>query len=276
MKKGNKPKQTKSRSGPGPRPHSQKPGKTKIKGDLYGFHAVREAWLNPVREITALYVTEQALKNFASVLQEGEGLNLQRPAPLKIDRHELDRAMPPGSVHQGLAIACVPLKEVFLQDVMIQAQSQPRSLLIMLDQVTDPHNVGAILRSACGLGADGVILQSRHAPEMTGALAKAACGALEHIPVIYETNLSRALEMLQEGGYFAYGLDERGEDAVEQVKPADKSVLVLGAEGAGIRPLIKDHCDQLIRLNMPGPLPSLNVSNAAAVALYNFVSRAGQ
>lgn len=141
--------------------------------------------------------------------------------------------------------------------------------LAILDQVTDPHNVGAILRSACAYGAKGLIMQSKHAPEMTGALAKAACGALEHVPVAFETNLSRAIEALQQAGYFVYGLDERGDD-IGQQNFAGKNVLVLGAEGPGIRRLVKEHCDVLIRLPMHGPMPSINVSNAAAVAFHEF------
>jgi 23S rRNA (guanosine2251-2'-O)-methyltransferase len=140
---------------------------------------------------------------------------------------------------------------------------------LMLDQVTDPHNVGAIISSACAFGAAGVVMQKKHAPALNGVLAKTACGAVEHVPVAFVTNLSRALEEFKEGGYFSYGLDERGEmDIGELGKKPGKCVLIMGAEGPGIRHLVKEHCDSLVRLPMHGPMPSINVSNAAAVALY--------
>jgi 23S rRNA (guanosine2251-2'-O)-methyltransferase len=138
----------------------------------------------------------------------------------------------------------------------------------MLDQVTDPHNVGAILRSACAFGAGGVIMQRRHAPELTGVLVKTASGAAEHIPVAYETNLSAALDTLRENGFTAIGLDERGEKILGDAVIPAKTVLVLGAEGDGMRPKVREHCDVLARLPTQGPIASLNVSNAAAVALF--------
>ena len=236
---------------------------------LYGFHAVREAWLNDERRIEALLITKQAAGGFEQTLREADKAGLNRPAPMIVDKQELEKALPRGAVHQGLALACAPLPEKDLQDIIIENQDEDSVCLAILDQVTDPHNVGAILRSACAYGAKGLIMQSKHAPEMTGALAKAACGALEHVPVAFETNLSRAIEALQQAGYFVYGLDERGDD-IGQQNFAGKNVLVLGAEGPGIRRLVKEHCDVLIRLPMHGPMPSINVSNAAAVAFHEF------
>ena len=242
------------------------------KPSLYGFHAVHEAWLNPQRDIQALYITPQAQKGFEETIKQAEQKNLQRPAPSVVDRQQLEKMLPKGAVHQGLALACRPLEDLFLQDLIIQAEARDRTVLLMLDQVTDPHNVGAIIRSACALGANGMIMQKKHAPELAGVLAKTASGAVEHLPVACETNLSRAIEDLKEHGFFVYGLDEHGAQSIADItpQPKEKIVLVLGAEGSGLRRLVKENCDALVRLPTREPIASLNVSNAAAIALYTF------
>lgn len=235
---------------------------------LFGTHAVTEAWLNKARACETLYVTAQSLNGFQDTLHKAEQTGLKRPAPTIIDKEQMDKILPQGAVHQGLALACNNLPEHSLKDLLILSKDEPNSLFLILDQVTDPHNVGAILRSACAFGAAGMIMQRKHAPELNGVLAKTACGAIEHVPVAYETNLSRTIEELQENGFFVYGLDERGEQEIGQIKPGGKTVLVLGAEGPGMRRLVTEKCDALVRLPMHGPMPSINVSNAAAVALY--------
>ena len=233
----------------------------KLKIDLFGVHAAVAAWQNPKRHIHALYITDEALKGFD--LRSPA----KRPAPTIVSKEELERALPQGTVHQGIALCAQDLEELDVQDSIIQEEKKEKSVFLMLDQVTDPHNVGAILRSACAFGAAGMILQRKHAPGLTGILAKTACGAVEHVPVAYETNLTRALEKLQDAGYFAIGLDERGED-IAALPEYSKAVLVLGAEGPGLRRLVREQCDALACLPMRGPMPSINVSNAAAVALY--------
>lgn len=259
--KGHRPKHHgKPHGKPQGRPQDKDKGK-RLKIDLFGTHAVRAAWDNPKRHVHALYATDNALKDFDLAS------DAKRPQPTIVAKEELDRSLPPGTVHQGLALSCQPLEELGVQDLIISGSQTEKSLLVMLDQVTDPHNVGAILRSACAFGAHGMIMQSKHAPDSDGILAKTACGAVEHVPIAYETNLSRTIEALQEAGYFVYGLDERGED-IGAATIADKAVLVLGAEGPGLRRMVKEHCDLLLRLPMHGPMPSINVSNAAAVALY--------
>lgn len=237
---------------------AQKPA-PKLKIDLYGGHAVLAALQNPEREIHQLYLTENASHNFEIP---------QQFSPTTVDKKALDRALPEGAVHQGIGLMTAPLPELFIEDIIIRSENQSTTTLLILDQVTDPHNVGAILRSACAFNAQGLIMQKRHAPDLTGVLAKTACGAVEHVPVIYETNLTRSLETLKEAGFFVYGLDERGEDISDLQDLPTKRVLVLGAEGPGIRRLVKDSCDTLLRLPMNGAMPSINVSNAAAVALY--------
>ena len=251
--------------------HTHKQGNkqpNKQKPNLYGFHAVHAAWLNPDRDIQTLYMTQNAAKGFEDTLRASK--HLGRPNPTVLENKVFDKLLPRECVHQGIALLVKPLPEISVQDFIIKAQQN--SLIVILDQVTDPHNVGAILRSACAFGAAAVVMQKKHAPEMGGVLAKAASGGLEHIPVIYETNLSRAMEELKKGGFFVYGLDERGED-IGGMKPGGKVALVLGAEGPGMRHNIGQHCDALARLPIGDHVESLNVSNAAAIALYAIAAR---
>lgn len=235
---------------------------------LYGFHAVREAWLNPSRNIQQLLATDQGAASFEDTLKESRANALTRPALKILDKKELEHIAPAGAVHQGLVLISEDLPEISIQDIIIAQKDAAHSLILVLDQVTDPHNIGAILRSACAFGAAGMVLQRKHAPLLDGALAKTACGALEHVPVAYETNLSRTIGVLKEHEYFVYGLDERGTLSIDQLNAGGKTALVLGAEGPGLRHLIKEHCDALVRLPMAGAMPSINVSNAAAISLY--------
>lgn len=253
----------------GKKPSTPRSDRPKLpRASLYGIHAVLEAWQNPARIIDKLYLSDQTASQLESKLTPAH--DRKRPAPLILDKRELENLCPPGAVHQGIAAVAQPLPEMFLQDLLIRSQVRERNVILILDQVTDPHNVGAIIRSACAFGASGIIMQSKHAPELSGVLAKTACGALEHLPVVFETNLSRAIETLKEHHFFVYGLDERGEQTTKEITPADNTALVLGAEGPGIRRLIKENCDQLVKLPTSGAIASLNVSNAAAVALYEF------
>lgn len=236
----------------------------RLKADLFGMHAVREAWKNPKRYVHALFVTENALKEFEEHLKT----DAKRPAPTIVTKDELDKTFPSGTVHQGIALSCQALAEMSVIDIIIKAEDKPKSVIVILDQVTDPHNIGAIMRSASAFGADGIVMQNRHAPEMGGILAKTACGAVEHMPVAYETNLSRAIEKLQEHHYTIIGMDEHADKTFSSLRSYDRVVIVLGAEGSGMRRLIRDHCDVLVTLPTQKPINSLNVSNAAAVALY--------
>ncbi|MCB1782819.1 MAG: 23S rRNA (guanosine(2251)-2'-O)-methyltransferase RlmB [Alphaproteobacteria bacterium] len=250
---------------------SPKPSAPKHAPTLYGAHAVREAWLNPARDVQALYLTPQSVRGFEALLQEAQARELKRPSVTVIEKEALERILPKGAVHQGIALCASGLPESDVQDFIIQAHGRPRTVLAMLDQVTDPHNVGAILRSASAFGLHGVLMQKKHAPLLEGVLAKTACGAVEHIPVAQETNLSRAIENLKDEGFYVIGLDERGEQTIGKAASGslpDRIVLVLGAEGGGIRRLIQENCDVLVRLPTGGAIASLNVSNAAAVAFY--------
>lgn len=257
-----------------PRRDEERPN-SRIRVTLFGMHAVREAILNPEREIHHIYIGGMLEEDLQAILDKAEALGLDRPEPEVIDTMVLDRALPRGTVHQGIGCDAGPLPDVFLPDLINAGAAKERSVLVILDQVTDPHNMGAILRSACAFGADGVIVQSRHAPELGGVVAKTASGAVEHIPVAYETNLARTIDALKDAGYFVLALDERGAKTLPEAPSYDKTVLILGAEGPGLRPLIRERCDLLLRLPTAGGFSSLNVSNAAAVALYGVIAGRG-
>lgn len=223
---------------------------------LYGFHSVREALANPRRRFIRLLSTENALAR----LTEG-GLAL--PIEPEIVRPDaIGRLLTPDAVHQGVLLEADPPPAPALSEL-------PRdAVLVALDQITDPHNVGAILRSACAFGVAGVVTTMRHAPEVTGVLAKAASGALEHVPIVQVQNLVRTLGELGEAGFLRVGLDSAGEADFAGAALRRPMVLVLGAEGKGLRQSTREACDLLARIDLPGEIRSLNVSNAAAVALY--------
>ncbi|MGQ9367788.1 23S rRNA (guanosine(2251)-2'-O)-methyltransferase RlmB [Azospirillum sp. ST 5-10] len=244
-------------------------------GLLYGVHPVAAAWTNPERRCRRLMVTDSGREALAAALERAAALGLERPAPTVVERLELDRLLPPGAVHQGAALDAGPLPEVGIEDVCAAAQTSADALVVVLDQVTDPHNVGAILRSASAFGARAVLVTERHAPEVTGVLAKSASGALEAVPLVRVTNLARALGELRDAGFWCVGLDESGARTLAELDLGGRTAVVLGAEGAGLRRLTRERCDAIARLPTGGPVGSLNVSNAAAVALYEVARRRG-
>ncbi len=224
---------------------------------LYGLHAVAAALRNPARRVLRVVATENAKLRLAE-------LGLVPAAPVEsATPRDLDRLFGAEAVHQGVAAEAEPLPGLDLADI-----AEGATLLLALDQVTDPHNVGAILRSAAAMAVDAVIVTGRHAPAETGVLAKAASGALDLVPVVTVTNLARALADLGDRGFHRIGLDSEGSTAIEAALGAPKIALVLGAEGKGLRRLTRDSCDALARLDLPGAIRSLNVSNAAALTLY--------
>jgi 23S rRNA (guanosine2251-2'-O)-methyltransferase len=225
---------------------------------LYGHHAVAAALANPARMRLRLVATRNAARELGAVAAEAEPL----------EPRAIDALLPPGAVHQGIALLTAPLAAPPLHELFAASQG---GVLVFLDQVTDPHNVGAILRSAVVFGARGVITTRRHAPPVTGVLAKAASGALEHVPYLQIGNLAEAMVAAREAGFVLLGLDEGGEP-LGDVAPGSIA-LVLGAEGAGLRERTRALCDRMIRLRTSGAIGSLNVSNAAAVALYALSER---
>ncbi|WGM38799.1 23S rRNA (guanosine-2'-O-)-methyltransferase RlmB [Caulobacter sp. NIBR1757] len=181
-----------------------------------------------------------------------------------VEPRDIDRALPPGAVHNGVAMKPDPLLPLSIEKIGDPASG----MLVMLDQVTDPQNVGAIFRSAAAFGAKGVILQDRNAPALAGALAKAAVGAVDKIPHASAVNLSRALETLGEMGWRIVGLAGEATQTLEEALDGSPTVIVMGSEGEGLRRLVAEHCDVLAKIPMPGGFESINVSNAAAIALY--------
>lgn len=231
---------------------------------LYGFHAVTAALLNPVRKRHRLIATKQA----AETLKDTAGNDFSGIMDAEIvDRSEIDAVCGPNSVHQGLALLVSPLADLYIEDVIADAE-QVTDTLVVLDQATDPRNIGAVLRSARAFGVSAVILQDRNAPPETGAMAKAASGALEYVSMVRVTNLARAMWALKDAGYWCLGLDGSAESDIGAVDPTTKRVVVLGAEGTGLRRLTRETCDQLVRIPMDQAAESLNLSNAAAIALY--------
>jgi 23S rRNA (guanosine2251-2'-O)-methyltransferase len=193
----------------------------------------------------------------------------------QVPRDVLESWLPFGAVHQGLAAKVHPLPDHGVEDVIAAAEEMEHAHIMILDQVTDPQNVGAILRSAAAFGALAVVLTERNAAPESGALAKAASGALEHVPLVRVINLSRAIELLKKGGFWIAGLAADAPRTLAEAKLTGKVGRAVGAEGPGLRRLTREHCDLLVRLPTGGPIDHLNVSNAAAVALYELVREQG-
>ncbi|MGJ5176996.1 23S rRNA (guanosine(2251)-2'-O)-methyltransferase RlmB [Bradyrhizobium oligotrophicum] len=230
---------------------------------LYGWHTVTLALANPTRTIRKLYLTENAARRLADERIE------TRVTPEIVRPGQIDQRLGPDAVHQGLLAEADPLPSPDI-DTLATA-----GMILVLDQITDPHNVGAILRSAAAFDVKAIVTTARHSPEATGVLAKAASGALELVPVITVQNLARALTRLDERGFQTVGLDSAGATDIAAVTLREPLALVLGAEGKGLRQLTRETCSVVARLDMPGAIKSLNVSNAAVLALYIGASRLG-
>jgi 23S rRNA (guanosine2251-2'-O)-methyltransferase len=223
---------------------------------MYGWHTVTAALQNPARHVRKLLATENAARRLS-----GEGVSSRMP-PEVVRPSAIAERLLPDAVHQGLYLETDPLPSPAIEDL------PARGTVLVLDQITDPHNVGAIFRSAAAFAASAIVMTQRHSPEATGALAKAASGALEHVPLINVQNLARALTTLKQSGFFVVGLDSTGDADLTDLALRAPLALVLGAEGKGLRQLTKAICDHVARIDLPGDIKSLNVSNAAALALY--------
>jgi 23S rRNA (guanosine2251-2'-O)-methyltransferase len=224
---------------------------------LWGRHAVAAALDNPQRKVLRAWATRDA----AAFMQFSKDVALTlAEAP------DLGRLVPADAPHQGVVIEVEPLEDVWLDGLLHDASE--RAVVLVLDQVTDPHNVGAILRSAAAFGAIGIVTQDRHSPPESGALAKSASGSLERVPWARVVNLARALEEIGEAGFWRIGLTGDAETELKNALGPPRVALVLGAEGPGLRPNTREHCDALARLPISDAVESLNVSNAAAIALY--------
>ncbi|MEQ1521538.1 MAG: 23S rRNA (guanosine(2251)-2'-O)-methyltransferase RlmB [Aestuariivirga sp.] len=223
---------------------------------IYGAHPVEEALKNPKRKVVKLTCTLNGAERLKALTQP---LGI---TPEIMNPKVLDRKVEPDAVHQGMILEAKPLRQPQLGEF---AQS---GVVVMLDQVTDPHNVGAILRTCAAFQVTAVVTTARHSAEASGVLFKAASGAYEHVPFVKVTNLARAMEELRDAGFRLVGLDSEAEIALGEVDKTPPLVLVLGAEGKGLRELTRKNCDVVAKLDFSGAIRSLNVSNAAAVALY--------
>jgi 23S rRNA (guanosine2251-2'-O)-methyltransferase len=228
---------------------------------LFGWHTVTAALHNPARRVRKLLATENAARRLAD-----EKIPTS-PAPEIVRPDAIAARLPPDAVHQGLYAETDPLPSPPIEELAADG------VVLVLDQITDPHNVGAIFRSAAAFAATAIVTTARHSPEATGVLAKSASGALEHVPLVTVQNLARTLATLKARGFLVIGLDSTGDVDLAGLALRQPLALVLGAEGKGLRQLTRETCDHVARLDLPGPIQSLNVSNAAAVALYIARSR---
>ena len=261
-----------AREGPLPRPDKSAPPARSIRQEraagpgrrearpsdvaqIYGFHSVSAALRASRRKLIRLYATEAAAERLSADIA-ARGVEV-----LILSNEDISLRAPREAVHQGVLLEARPLAPIDLSDLPAQG------LVIVLDQVTDPHNVGAILRTAAAFAVDALVTTERHSPEFTGALTKSASGGLEHVPICSVVNLARALGEMGEAGYLRVGLDSEGASTLQAAVLSRPMALVLGAEGKGLRRLTRENCDILARLDMPGAIKSLNVSNACAIAL---------
>jgi 23S rRNA (guanosine2251-2'-O)-methyltransferase len=222
---------------------------------IYGFHSVSAALRAPRRELIKLYATPAAAERLrADIAARGV-------ETLILSNEEIAQRLPREAVHQGVLLEARPLAPIDISEL------PQRGLIVVLDQVTDPHNVGAILRSAAAFAVDALVTTERHTPEFAGALAKSASGGLEHVAICSVANLARAMDEIGAMGYWRVGLDSEGPQTLEAADLSRPLALILGAEGKGLRRLTRENCDVMARLDMPGAIKSLNVSNACAVAL---------
>jgi 23S rRNA (guanosine2251-2'-O)-methyltransferase len=254
------PERNDAQRGRNKRPHGHFSRRPEAVADdwIWGWHAVEAALSNPRRGAAELILaTPERIKQI-------EARFGRLPTVQQADNQQIAQRLPQGSVHQGVAVRGATLEDIDLSDF----EAAPGAILLMLDQVTDPQNVGAMLRSAAAFGAVGMVLQDRNAPRFTGALAKAAAGAVDKVPVARVVNLSRALDELTTAGWRTVGLAGESERTLSEVLDGQATVLVMGSEGEGLRRLVADHCDELAKIPMPGGFESLNVAAACAVALY--------
>ena len=224
---------------------------------LWGRHAVAAALDNRERKVLRAWATREA----------AEFMQFPKDLPVTLaEAPDLGRLVPHDAPHQGVVVEVEPLEDAWLDELI--GAPPDRACILVLDQVTDPHNVGAILRSAAAFGAVGIVTQDRHSPPESGVVAKAASGALERVPWVRVVNLARALEEIGDAGFWRIGLAGEADTELKEALGPPRIALVLGAEGAGLRPNTREHCDAIARLPITDAVESLNVSNAAAIALY--------
>lgn len=246
----------------------QKPKSSPRQDLIYGIHAAKLALKNPERDILQLYITEEVLALF-----ESQKISLQGVSVKIVSTEEITKICPQGAVHQGIVIQAMPLKPIDFDRFLMNNNQKTEMIVVLLDQVTDPYNIGAILRSAAAFGADAVIMPDKGSPHVTGTIAKVASGAIELVPIIRVTNLVRTIEVMKKQGFWITGLSEHGKKDLNECDLLGRTALVMGAEDTGLRRLSLEQCDFVAKLPTVPPLASLNVSNATAIALYEIMSQ---
>ena len=227
---------------------------------LYGRHAVLSALKNSRRKITKVLSTKE---NADEIRRVAPNIPLQI-----VERKEIDKLLPPEAVHQGFALCCSELPPVALEDIITMSEKENNCNVLILDQVTDPQNIGAIIRSAVAFNTLALIVQDKNSPTETGSMAKASAGMIEFLPICRVTNLSRAIEQLKNAGFWTIGMDGYAQATVDKLKKGGKNAIIMGSEGKGMRRLVEENCDITVKLPMNERVESLNVSTAAAIMLY--------
>lgn len=227
---------------------------------IYGRHAVISALKNPNRNIMKLVITPENR-------QEIDKLGMVLPISV-VDRKDFSKFLPEDAVHQGFALFCARLDSVDILDLIAMAEEKKRCHILILDQVTDPQNIGAIIRSCAAFGTLGLVVQDKNSPLESGAMDKAAAGTIEFVPVARVTNLSRAIEQLKDNGFWVMGMDGYADTTIDKINKDGKIAIVMGSEGKGMRRLVQENCDTSVKLPISPNVESLNVSTAAAIALY--------
>lgn len=232
---------------------------------LYGRHPVMAVLNNPERHVNKILCAKDTFDEIKEVCIKNKiNLGLLNT----VDKKEIDRILPRDAVHQCFAVYCQELEEYSLEDICILADEKPNCHVLVLDQVTDPQNIGAIIRSCVAFNTLALVIQDRNAPNETGAMAKASAGTIEHLPICRVTNLSRAIQQLKEAGFWTLGMDGYATSYIDSVEKSGKIAIVMGSEGKGMRRLVEESCDATVKLPISEKVESLNVSTAAAIALY--------
>ena len=235
---------------------------------IYGIHPVLAVLANPKRICIRIIISQKTSAKFKEKIELACKNRVKKPRLEKLDKEQINSILPTGAVHQGLAILAEPLKENSINTIIQKSNKKEDFTIIILDQATDPRNIGAVLRSAAALGAYAVIMQDRKAPHLSGSLYKAASGAVEWVKLIRVVNLARTINSLKKAGFLAVGLDSKAKLTIAQANLSGRILLILGAEGSGLRRLTRESCDELVKISVNTESSSLNLSNAAAVALY--------
>lgn len=232
---------------------------------LYGRHPVMAVIANSERSISKILCTKE---NFDELKTQCSKYDINPALINTVDRKEIDRIVPRESVHQGFAIYCSELEDYTLEDICIMADEKENCHVLVLDQVTDPQNIGAIIRSCVAFNTLALIMQDKNSPNETGTMAKASAGMIENLPICRVTNLSRAVQQLKDAGFWTVGMDGYAKTTLDKMNKSGKNAIIMGSEGKGMRRLVEESCDSTVRLDISDKVESLNVSTAAAIVLY--------